>query len=344
MQKKKPTLQDVATKANVSTATVSRCLNSPDKVRIEVQEKINKAIEDLGYVPDGAARALASRRTHTIGVIVPTIDNTIFSEAIHYLQTGLAKANYTLLLANNGYSQEVELREVQSLLSRGIDGLVLVGEQHHPEVYKAINRYQIPVVNLWIYDSKSEYSCIGFDHIKAGKQIAKHLIELGHKSFGVISGIRENNDRAIERLKGIEQQLNSAGLKLDDDRIMECHYSVEQGSKYLHKLLDNHPDITAVSCGNDILALGALHGAKQRGLRVPDDLSITGFDNIELLPFLTPSLTTLNSPSRRMGEKAADYILRQIENKKNGKPTNIDRIELEAALIIRDTTGPAPRR
>ena len=228
---KKPSLQDVANKANVSTATVSRCLNNPDKVRAEVQEKINQAIDDLGYVPDGAARALASRRTQTIGVIVPTIDNTIFSKAIQYLQTGLTKANYTLLLANNGYSQDEELREVQSLLIRGIDGLVLVGAQHHPDVYKLINRYQIPLVNLWVYNNESEYSCIGFDHIKAGKKIAKHLVDLGHTSFGIISGIRKNNDRAAERLKGVEQQLNSAGLTLTDDRIVECRYTVEQGSK-----------------------------------------------------------------------------------------------------------------
>lgn len=340
MQKKKPTLQDVATKANVSTATVSRCLNNPDKVRKEVQEKINQAIDDLGYVPDGAARALASRRTRTIGVIVPTIDNTIFSKAVQYLQSGLTKANYTLLLANNGYSQEEELSEVQSLLSRGIDGLVMVGAQHHPEVYKAVNRYQIPVVNLWIYDPESEYSCIGFDHIKAGQQIARHLIDLGHKSFGVISGIRENNDRAVERLKGLEQELNASGLQLDDNYIVECRYSVEHGSKSIHKLLDQHPEITAVSCGNDILAIGALHGAEERGLRVPEDLSITGFDNIEILPFLKPALTTLNSPSRRMGEKAAEYILNQIKN----KTKNIERIELDVELIIRDTTGPAPKR
>ena len=336
MQKKKPTLQDVADKANVSTATVSRCLNNPDKVRKEVQQKINQAIDDLGYVPDGAARALASRKTQTIGVIVPTVDNTIFSKAIRYLQAGLTKANYTLLLASNSYSQEEELREVQTLLSRGIDGLVLVGAQHHPEVYKAINRYQIPLVNLWIYNPESEYSCIGFDHIKAGNQIAKHLMDLGHKSFGVISGFREDNDRAAERLKGVEQQLNSAGLSLDDERIVECRYSIEQGSQSLDTLLDKHPDITAITCGNDILALGALHAAQKRGIKVPEDLSITGFDNIEIVPFLTPSLTTLNVPSRRMGEKAAKYLLRQIEN----KTRNIERLELDAELIIRDTTGP----
>ena len=129
-------------------------------------------------------------------------------------------------------------------------------------------------------------------------------------------------------------------MTLDEDRIVECRYSVENGSKSLHKLLDKNPDITAVICGNDILAIGALHGAQERGLTIPDDLSITGFDNIEILPFLKPSLTTINSPSRRMGEKAADYILQQIKDKTN----NVERIELEAKLIIRDTTGPVPKR
>ena len=130
MKSGKPTLQDVADLAAVSTATVSRCLNQPYKVRPDVREKINTAIVELGYVPHGAARALASRRTHTIGAVVPTIDNAIFSEAIQYLQRGLSRENYTLLLAQSAYSQEEELREVQALLGRGIDGLVLVGEDH----------------------------------------------------------------------------------------------------------------------------------------------------------------------------------------------------------------------
>lgn len=337
MRKKKPTLQNVADKAKVSTATVSRCLNQPDKVRQEVQDKINQAIEALGYVPDGAARALASRRTHTIGVIVPTIDNNIFSKAINYLQTGLAKANYSLLLANTGYSVDEELRALQSLLSRGIDGIALIGEKHHPEIYKAIERNQIPLVNLWIYNPKSTHSCIGFDHIKAGKQIAKHLVELGHTEFGIISGILKNNDRAITRLQGMQDTLEAVGLKLPKDRIIECRYTVEQGCQSLHQLLDAHPEITAISCGNDILAIGALHGASERGLKVPEDLSITGFDNIEILPYLKPSLTTVNSPSGRMGEKAADYLIEQIRN----KTLSIERTELEADLVVRETTGKA---
>lgn len=339
MQTKSPTIADVAKQAEVSTATVSRCLNQPDVVKPEVRERISKAIHELSYVPSGAARALASRRTHTIGAVVPTIDNAIFSEAIQLLQSGLTQANYTLLLANSGYSLDEELREVNSLLSRGIDGIVLVGEMHHPKVYAAIEQQAIPYVNLWTYNPKSKYSCIGFDHIKAGNNLAEHLLGLGHKEFGIISGFQENNDRALLRFQGIQQSLKKVGLEIPDSKIIECRYSVEQANKSLHELLDRHPEITAISCGNDVLAIGALSAARERGIKVPEQLSITGFDNMEIVPFLSPALTTINSPSKRMGSHAADYILNQIQN----KTLDIERTELTAELIIRETTGIAPK-
>lgn len=338
MQAKSPTIADVANKAEVSTATVSRCLNQPDVVKPEVRERITNAINELGYVPSGAARALASRRTHTIGAVVPTIDNAIFSEAIQHLQSGLTQANYTLLLANSSYSLDEELREVRSLLSRGIDGIVLVGEMHHPGVYAAIEQQGIPYVNLWTYNPKSKYSSIGFDHIKAGKQLAEHLLQLGHKEFGIISGFQENNDRALLRFKGIQQTLKAKGLEIPESKIIECRYSVEQANKSLHKLLDRHPEITAISCGNDVLALGALSAARERDLKVPEQLSITGFDNMEIIPFLSPALTTVNSPSKRMGVHAAEYILNQIRD----KTLDVKHTELKAELIVRETTGPAP--
>ena len=339
MQSRSPTISDVAEHAEVSTATVSRCLNLPDKVKPEVRERIGKAIRDLGYVPSGAARALASRRTHTIGAVVPTIDNAIFSEAIQHLQSGLTQANYTLLLANSGYSLDEELREVNSLLSRGIDGIVLVGEMHHPKVYEAIGQQSIPYVNLWTYNPKSKNSCIGFDHLKAGQQLAEHLLDLGHQEFGIISGFQENNDRALLRFQGIQQTLKAIDLEIPESKIIECRYSVEQANKSLHELLDRHPETTAVVCGNDVLAIGAISAARERGLKVPQQLSITGFDNMELTRFLSPALTTINSPSKRMGEHAAEYILEQIQN----KTTAVKRVELEAKLIIRETTGKAPK-
>ena len=336
MQSKKSTLQDVADAAGVSTATVSRCLNQPDKVKPDVREKINNTVRKLGYVPHGAARALASRRTYTIGAVVPTIDNAIFSEAIQYLQQGLSQHNYTLLLAQSGYALKEELREVNSLLGRGIDGLVLVGEEHDPAVLEAIEQQRIPYVNLWSYNPESKHSCIGLDNIKAGRKLAGHLLDLGHQKIGSITAILSDNDRVKSRLYGVRSYLEEQGLQLDDDRVVECRYSGEQGQLALHYLMARHPDITAVICGNDILALGALCGARELGLDVPGDLSVTGFDNLEIISVLSPALTTMNSPSRRMGKHAAEYLIRQIKAEVN----SVERIELQSDLIIRETTGP----
>ena len=335
MSQRKPTLQDVANAADVSTATVSRCLNQPDKVRPDLQKKIRDVIEALGYMPDGAARALASRRSNTIGAVVPTIDNAIFSKAIQYLQQGVANAGYTLLLAQSNYSLDEELREVQALLTRGIDGLVLVGEDHHPAVYAAIRQQGIPHVNLWTYNPYSEFSCIGLDNVAAGRKIAKHLADLGHTKVGIVTGILLNNDRAKQRVSGVHEYYAEQGIYISKDQAEECRYSSEQGRQAVHKLIKRHPDITAIICGNDILALGALSGARELGLDVPNRLSITGFDNLEIVTVISPALTTMNSPSRRMGTRAAEYLIDQI----NTNTRTVERIELNTELIVRETTS-----
>ncbi len=335
MRSGKPTLQDVARVAGVSTATVSRCLNQPDKVRPDVRARINAAIATLGYVPHGAARALASRRTQTVGAVVPTIDNAIFSEAIQYLQRGLSQEKYTLLLAQSNYSQQEELREVQALLARGIDGLVLVGADHHPAVFEAIDQQQIPYVNLWSYNPASTYSCIGLDNISAGRRLAQHLTELGHRQLGCISAILDNNDRARQRLQGVRAHLATQQLSLAAERVLQVRYSGEQARQAMHTLIRQHPEITAVICSNDILALGALSAARELALEVPGDLSVTGFDKLEMLAVLHPALTTMNSPSRRMGMRAADYLLRQIK----AGTRQVERLELATELIVGGTTG-----
>lgn len=335
MSQRKPTLQDVANAANVSTATVSRCLNQPDKVKPDLQKIIRQIIDDLGYMPDGAARALASRRSNTIGAVVPTIDNAIFSKAIQYLQQGVAKAGYTLLLAQSNYSQDEELSEVQALLTRGIDGLVLVGEDHHPSVYAAIRKQSIPHINLWTYNPASEFSCIGLDNVAAGRQIAQHLTELGHRQIGIITGILLNNDRVKQRVKGVREHFETLGVTIPTDHAEERRYSAEQGRQAILKLMKRQPDITAIICSNDILALGALSGARELGLDVPNRLSITGFDNLEIVTVIKPALTTMNSPSRRMGTFAAEYIIKQI----NTNTQTVERIELSNELIIRETTA-----
>ncbi|MEH6443290.1 MAG: LacI family DNA-binding transcriptional regulator [Oceanospirillaceae bacterium] len=340
MHQPKPRLQDVATAAGVSTATVSRCINHPAQVKLNLRERINAAIEDLGYSPHGAARALASSRSHTIGAIVPTIDNGIFANGIHYLQRGLSEANYTLLIASSNYSLDEELHEVKSLITRGIDGMVLIGEDHRPEVYQILNLHRIPFVNLWTYNSQSIHSCIGFDNYAAGRKIGEHLMTMGHTQIAMITGIQADNDRARDRLRGVQESLLEKGIHLRSELIRECRYNSKEASDALSDLVAAGHLFSAVVCGNDILALGALSAARQLGIAVPQALSITGFDNLEITAVLSPSLTTINVPARRMGALAATYLLNCIEN----DSCAISHMQLPADIKVRETTGIAPTR
>ncbi|MFT6044337.1 MAG: LacI family transcriptional regulator [Arenicella sp.] len=335
MNPQKTTLQDVATAAGVSTATVSRCLNEPEKVKPSVQKKVNQVIKKLAYVPHGAARALASRRTRTIGAIIPTIDNAIFSKLIRYLQQTLSDNNFTLLIAQSNYSSELELKEVQEMLSRGVDGLVMVGEARQEEIYQLIEQYKIPSINLWTYRADSKYSCAGINNVTAGQQLAEHMIELGHEKIGYVWGIQQNNDRAEQRLTGIGNHLENAGVEFSDEHIEESRYSVEQGKLAFYRLVERMPDLTAVICGNDILALGVMTAARELGLKVPQSLSVSGFDNLGILSMIQPALTTMNAPSAEMGSYAANYLVTQIK----AGTRKVQREQLPCPLIIRETTA-----
>ncbi len=333
----KPTLQDVADYAAVSTATVSRCLNSPQQVKEKLRDKVNAAVTALGYTPHGAARALASRRSYTIGAVVPTIANGLFAHTIEYLQQGIARQGYTLLLASSNYSQEEEFREVKSLVTRGLDGLVLIGNTHSPELYQLLEQQKIPFVNLWAWDPKAAHSCIGFNNNAAGRTIARHLFELGHRQVAIISGILDKNDRAVERLQGVRDFFAEQGHPLNDQLLRQCRYSTQESALALTELHATGRPFSAVICGNDILALGALAATRKLKIAVPAKLSITGFDNLEITAAISPGLTTINVPAQRMGKLAAQYLLDCIADNSR----ELTRIELLVDLIVRQTTGPA---
>src|SRR5688572_21144288 len=214
-------LSDVANLARVSTATVSRALTCPGKVKPATAARIRQAVEALGYVAHGAARALASRRTHTIGAVIPTLGNAIFANTVHALQKTLDDAGYTLLIASHEFDAEVEARVTQALVERGVDGLVLVGATHHPSVLPMLGAQQIPYVLTWALDASGSHPCVGFDNRAAAIRIAGHLLDLGHRDFAMISGITLGNERASERLEGVRQALSERGLSFAPGRVVE---------------------------------------------------------------------------------------------------------------------------
>ncbi len=308
-------LEDVARLAKVSTATVSRALTLPHKVKARTLERVQQAARQLGYVAHGAARALASRRTHAIGAVVPTLGNAIFANTIQALQRTLDAAGYVLLLASHDFDAGIEARVTRTLIERGVDGLVLLGTTHHPDIYRMLESHNLPYVLTWAFDESGNHPCVGFDNRAAGMRIANHLLDLGHRRFAMISGITAHNERAQERLAGVREALAARGITLDPARIVEKPYTHGGGREGLRAVLAGREPPTAVICGNDVLAIGAIAECHARGLRVPQDVSVTGFDDMEMASLITPALTTVRFPAEELGVYAANHLLARLEDK-----------------------------
>lgn len=309
-----PKLEDVARTAGVSTATVSRCLNTPDRVSQKTIKRVMDAIDNLGYSPNYSARALAAGRTNTIGAIIPTMENAIFARGIQAFQEELQKNGCTLLVASSSYRQDLEEEQIKTLTARGADALLLIGFQRDPHLYEFLEKRKIPFVLTWACKPSHEQLFVGFDNRKAMKELAAKVISLGHRSLGCITAETATNDRASERVEGICAAMQDAGLDPGSLRIVETTYSIENGEKAFHQLFtgDNAP--SAVLCGNDVLAIGALRGAAALDLRVPQDVAITGFDDIELASVAPIPLTTVHVPHRRMGQLAARVLIDALNN------------------------------
>ncbi|QND72814.1 LacI family DNA-binding transcriptional regulator [Tardiphaga robiniae] len=330
-------LFDVAALAGVSTATVSRALNGSPKVSKTVLARVERACRELHYVPNGSARALSSRRTRTIGAVVPSIENSGFAVAIGALQRRLDASGYTLIVASSDYDASVELRQVSMLVSRGIDGLLLVGDEHAPELNALIEQQALPFVETWSLSGKN--ACIGFDNAVAAGAMANYLLDLGHIHIAVISGRTQNNDRASGRVAGVRQALEARGLELAAEWTIERPYRISEGRLAMRAILSSPMRPTAVICGNDQLAFGALVEAKASGLVVPRDISVTGFNDLDFAAFLDPPLTTIHVPADDIGTIAADYLLARV----NDRP--VLRVnEIETRLVVRSSAGPPRSR
>lgn len=332
-----PTLADVATRAGVSTATVSRCLNSPGQVQQGTRDRVMAAVQDLGYSPNFGARALAARRTKTIGAIIPTMENAIFARAIQAFQEELHKSGVTLLVSSSSYRQDVEEDQIRTLVARGADGLLLIGHDRSPAIYQFLANRGVPVLICWAYDPSVARLSIGFDNRRAMAGLAAEVLALGHRNIGIISAEFEGNDRARARVSGVQDAMRAQGLDPTTADLIETPYSIENGAKALREMMQNSPRPTAVICGNDVLAVGAVQMARALGLAVPGDVSITGFDDIELARVVDPPLTTVHVPHRDMGRQAARLLVDMVA----GHPAR-DSVLLETNLCLRGTLGPPP--
>ena len=335
-----PTLSDVAKRAGVSTATVSRCLNSPDRVIQTTRDRVMEAVQELGYAPNFAARVMAAQRSNTIGAIIPTMENAIFARGLQAFQDVLRARGYTLLVASSSYSAEIEGEQIRNLVSRGADGLLLIGHDRDPEIERFLAAQNLPIMVAWTYDDEADVPSIGFDNLHSMQALAEEVIDLGHRQLALITADTKDNDRARLRLYGVIEAMKGRGLDPSDLQILETTYDIDDGAQAFEVLMQSRVPPTAVMCGNDVIAVGALRQARARGMSVPEDVSITGFDDIELARIAQPALTTVHVPHREMGRKAADALIDMVERKVSRAKSE----KLATLVRMRESLGPPPRR
>ncbi|MEM8537273.1 MAG: LacI family DNA-binding transcriptional regulator, partial [Pseudomonadota bacterium] len=293
-----PTLIDVAKAAGVSTATVSRCLNTPDRVAQKTRDNVQAAVDMLGYTPNFGARAMAAKRTNTIGAIIPTMENAIFARGLQAFQDELRLHGYTMLVASSNYDPAQEVEQIKSLVTRGADALLLIGTARDAEIYNFLQTQMVPALITWAHVPGAALSSVGFDNEQAMSEMAAAVIAQGHRRLGLLSGPTKGNDRAAARLAGVRVAMQTAGLKPDNLLVIEAPYAIENGGAGFAQLMRARHRPTAVLCGNDVLAVGALREAQAMGMGVPNDISIVGFDDIELAQVAHPPLTTVHVPHR----------------------------------------------
>jgi len=331
------TILDVAKLAGVSTATVSRVINLPETVRHGTREKVNRAMKICNYKYNALARGFVTKQSNTIGLIIPTINNPVFAESTSGVQDYADQQNIQVILGNTYYQYEQEESLVQTLREKQVDGLLITTTNPKGTVIKALADENFPFVLLYSTVRKGTVSAVGVDNYQGGYRATEHLVKLGHERIGMAAGSFSISDRSFHRWYGYRQCLKDHGIAYDRDLLVQTDYSLTGGRDSVKKMLSGKNPPTAVFCSNDFLALGAMKGARELGLNLPGELSIVGFDDIQIASYVIPELTTIRQPAYEMGKLGAELLVQCIQERT--KPVQL---MLESSLIVRDSTTRAP--
>lgn len=333
------TIREIAKMSGVSVATVSRVINNPDSVRPEKRQAVLNAIEKIAYVNDGLARALAGGKTMTLGLVIPTITNSIYASSTQAIQRIAQHAGYSVILGVSDFDPDLETLIIRRLVERRVDGLILTGGEHDPSVFRILNNQNIPFVLTWRLARETDIPCVSFDNYSAGRLAMKHLLDLGHRRIGLICGRSDVNDRARERRRAFEDGLAEIGASVDPELVFERDFEFIEGHAAMYRMLKAPDPPTAVFAANDILAIGAIAQCRESGVSVPRDISVIGFDDLPIARFSSPGLTTVHVPANSMGRIAATRLLQLI----NGEPVPSQDV-LPVELVVRDSTAPVSQR
>lgn len=327
-------ITDVAAAAGVSVATISRALRSPDVVAPETLERVLTAIRDMRYTPNAQARNLRTSRAKMIIAIVPDIANPFFSEVIRGIERVAQQQGYSVLLGDTENNSKREETYAQMVTSRQVDGAIIL----LPHIAASIRRAGAPIVNACEYVSDKAVTSVYSDNVGGARAAAEYLLALGHVSIGFIGG-PPGSPLSVDRERGYVDAMRANGFSLDRKLMVAGDFSAESGVRATEALLARGLPLTALVCANDEMALGALRAVRDRGLSVPVDMSIIGFDDIRLARFIDPPLTTVAQPMQEIGREAMTLLIDLLAD-----PTTAARKRmLPTQLIIRASTAkPGP--
>lgn len=328
------TIKDVATMAGVSYTTVSHVINKTRPVSTKVRGDVEAAIKRLNYIPSAVARSLKHQSTNTIGLLVSNSSNPYFAELAEGIEDTCYRAGYNVILCNSDDQPERQQAYVRVLLEKRIDGLIICSAGDDLGMANHLRAAKVPVVILDRQVKGVNSDFIQVDHFKGAYMAIRHLLELKHKSIGCIAG-PETTTVSSDRLNGYRKALSDAGAPFQTDWVVRGDFTAEGGYKAARILL-KRAKVTAVFAANDMMGIGFLRFAEEHGIRVPSQLSVIGFDGIDLGRYIYPALTTVGQSIRRQGKVAAATLLERIRKGGEGR---VRRITIDPELIVRESTG-----
>lgn len=323
-------MEDVARAAGVSLVTVSRAINAPDKLAPKTLESIRRAIAELGYVPNLTAGSLASSRSRIIGAVVPTLSNALFGETIDGLSSVVTPHGYQLLIAQTDYCESRTEGVVNAFIGRGVDGIMLTGVSHGKGVRQRLRHANIPVVETWEYTNRPIDMVVGFRNFEAGRTVAAYLSSKGYRSLGYL-GTAE--PRSAKRMKGFLKEAQALGCDAAYE-LVDAPSTIRHGEAALARLIHRIPDLRAVFCSNDGMAIGALTQCRRMGLAVPGRMAVVGFSNTIVAEAYVPALTSVQHQRKEMGVHAGQMLLARLQ----GRPTLPKTTDLGFHIVERESS------
>ena len=352
------TIKDIARKAEVSHSTVSRALHRSPLIAEETAERIRKAASEMGYLPSAAARSLKTNRSQVLGVILTSVEDPFFSEILQGIEEVAQKNGYSLFMAASQHDPDREQAIVQAMSEHRVEGVIICSASFKAEQRRRFLAFGVPIVVVNNQAAEEYRYSIYHDDVDGSRQVTRHLIELGHRRIAYL-GNSSSGRTTQDRLNGFQQEMGAAGLKIPAGYIHDVSGgSPEHGMIGVEHFLSLVDRPQALVCYNDLLAVGVLKGLEKSGIRVPDEISVTGFDNIVFSAFTNPPLTTFDQPKRYIGAESARLVLELLSIKNDEEeiekhspsrkdesfytPTHSKVRMLKGKLLVRESTSKPP--